>query len=354
MNGVIRNRPDAAVARRQGDEGRLVTCLIQSVTEAGIAADPVDIIHLYVALKAKPLLLLGGPSETGKIAIIRCLAGLLTQNDPVRCQFLPGHAWWAAHSGNVALFTEAQTRWNTSKILALIEEAQAPENSERVYLVCLTRISPAEVHEFFVATAFQLRHGSLMRLPSAHFAEPVPFPPNLFVVGTLDGSLDVPRDDALLSQAAIVEWSGGLATPEAPVVSVSPPAEAERAFLRAVVRGQSAVERRLTHLPGWHEPVSTAADPLLALLASEGSHSLAALQAEVRVYLANAWSEDRRGLFALEAAANARLALDLTLEQLVRTHFGIEIRRLAALRRRLRQVAQIQLPRTYAWLEKQN
>ncbi len=331
-------------------ECRLVTCLVDAANVAGIAVDPADVIHVYVALKSKPLVLLAGPSQSGKIALVRCLAQLLTQADPLRCQFLPGHAWWAAESGDVGLYTEAQTRWNSSKIIWLIEEAWQPAGAGRVHLACLTRISPAEIHEFFTAVAFQLRHGALMRLPTAHFVEPVPYPPNLFIVGTLDGTPDDWQDEDLLAQTAIIEWPGIQAPPAPPAISVAPPPDGGRAFLSAIVRRPAAVEQKLTRIPGWQGIETSILNPFLALLTEPAVDRQQALRQELRVYLANAWSSDGRGLYDPEPACNASIALDMALSQLVRTRFSSALHDSAELRARLSRHGAGHLPRTHAWL----
>jgi hypothetical protein len=351
MNAAVQLQVRQARRTLGSVECRLVTCLIQAMTTAGIAADPVDVINVYVALKSKPLVLLAGPGQSGKVALVQCLARLLTQADPLRCQFLPGHAWWAAESGDVGLFTEAQTRWNASKILALIEEAWQPASTERIHLACLTRISPAEVHEFFTAVAFQLRHGSLMRLPTAHFVEPVPYPPNLFVVGTLDAMPEGCQDEDLLAQTAVIEWPGVQVSPAAPMVSADPPPDADRAFLRAIVRQSAAVDRKLARIPGWQGIEAGILNPLLALLTEQAVDRRQALRQELRVYLANAWSSDGRGLFDPEPVRNASIAFDQALAQLMRTRFKSLIHRSPALRAGLGRHVAGQLPRTHAWLK---
>jgi hypothetical protein len=40
-----------------------VARLIQAVTEAGVEADPVSIVNVYVSLKSKPLAILVGPAQ---------------------------------------------------------------------------------------------------------------------------------------------------------------------------------------------------------------------------------------------------------------------------------------------------
>jgi len=192
---------------QSSSEREIVTRLIQAAAEAGVQADPVSVVNFYVALKCKPLAILTGPMQSGKSAVVKSLAQVLTGGDPFRYQVMPGHAWWAGQTGNVALFTEAQTRLNTSKILALMDEAWQPENAQRVFIACLSHISPAELLGFFSELAFQLRHGELMRLPGLHLTAPIPYPSNLLLVGTMDTArFDHWSDADLLSMTAVIPW----------------------------------------------------------------------------------------------------------------------------------------------------
>ena len=58
-------------------EEELVSHLVQSVSRAGICSDPVSVINFYVSLKSKPLAILAGSEQTGKIAMVQCLAHVL-------------------------------------------------------------------------------------------------------------------------------------------------------------------------------------------------------------------------------------------------------------------------------------
>jgi len=168
------------------NEQEIVARLLSTVTESDVRSDPNAIVNFYVALKSKPMAILIGPMNSGKITVVESLMRVLAGSETIQCQKMDGHAWWAAKSGNVALFTDAQTRFNTTKILSLVEEALQPENANRVFIACLTRISPAELFGFFSEVAFQVQHERLMRLPYAHLSEPMPYPPNLFLIGTMD------------------------------------------------------------------------------------------------------------------------------------------------------------------------
>ena len=160
--------------------------MLDAVAEAGLSMDPNASVNFYVALKSNPLTLLAGPSQSGKIALVQCLAKALIGQDSAQCQIMPAHAWWANKRSNVAMFTEAQTHLNTSKILAQIGEAWLPENPGRIFMACHTRMSAAELEGHFASTALQIPCGGLMPLPTAHFTEPIPFPPNLLLIGTID------------------------------------------------------------------------------------------------------------------------------------------------------------------------
>jgi hypothetical protein len=160
-------------------ELKIITHLIRVTAEVGIQTDPVSIVNFYVALKSKPLAILTGIAQSGKVALVRILAQALIGDDPWRCQMMSGHAWWAGQTGNVALFTDIQTRLNSDKVLNLIEEAGRPENARRVYIACLACISPAELTGFFSELACQLQHGQIMQLPSIHLTQPIAYPSNL-------------------------------------------------------------------------------------------------------------------------------------------------------------------------------
>lgn len=74
-------------------ELKIITRLIQATAEVGLQTDPVSIINLYVALKSKPLAILTGLAQGGKVALVRILAQALIGDDPLRCQMMTGHAW---------------------------------------------------------------------------------------------------------------------------------------------------------------------------------------------------------------------------------------------------------------------
>lgn len=90
--------------------------------------------------------------------------------------------------------------------LVRIGEAIQPENSQRVFIACFTRISPAELLSFLTEVAFQLQHGQLIRFGDAHFSEPITFQNNLSLVGTMDTPSFDWWDSDLLLHTTVIQW----------------------------------------------------------------------------------------------------------------------------------------------------
>lgn len=188
------------------DRTEIINRLIRQAAEGGVQADPLFISHFYTTLKAQRLVILAGPANSGKIALVQSLAQVVTGSNPFQYQMMVGHAWWAGQSGDVGFFTQAQTRFNSEKIMAVVGEALQPRNAQQVFIVCLTRISRAEIIDFFADLVSQIRCGQLIRLPHFHLAKPIPYPPNLLLVGTMDTPKFDGVDTGPGSSPTIIAW----------------------------------------------------------------------------------------------------------------------------------------------------
>ena len=276
-------------------EVEMLAGLTQAAGEAETGWDKTAIVNIYVALKSKPLAILTGPKQTGKIELIRRLAQVLTESDNRQYQMMAGHPWSFEKSENVALFTEAQMRFNTDKLLSMVEEAWQPENTRRVFIACITRISPAELLSFFTEVAFQIRNGYFGHLGDIHFSKPVPFPPNLFLIGTMDTSSFDWWDNDLLSETTIIQLASSsmFACPAEDGIA---PLD-ERVFLHSCVRTRQAAFCRVhAILKKFHQPLR----PLLiieSLLQAHGVLLSNQVIEDAIVYLANSWSWLGNGLF---------------------------------------------------------
>lgn len=333
------------------DERGLVAHLIQAATEAGVQASSASIVNFYVALKSKPLTILAGPAGSGKIALVNSLARVLTGGDPFQYQAMTGHAWWAAQTGNVALFTEGQMRLNTWKILGLVEEALQPENADQVFIACLNCICPAEVMGFFSEVAFQLWHGQIMRLPAVHLTEPIPWPPNLFMIGTMDTSRFDWWDEDLLSRTTVIQWPAAKASSasfyaQTPAISHRD----EDGFLRACVRNGRAACVKLRRIQGIRLASIRSLFLIEYLLRMHAVPLPQSVLSEAIVYLANAWSGKGIGLFDQATSRNRAIALDLAIAQTILPRVAGAVRRSAALRKQLEETLKGRFPHSLAFL----
>ena len=224
-------------------ELKIIKHLMRVTAEVGLQTDPVSIVNLYVALKSKPMAILTGIAQSGKVALVRILAQALIGDDPLRCQMMAGHAWWAGQTGNVALFTDMQARLNADKVLSLIEEAGRPENARRVYLACLTRISPAELTGFFSELACQLRHGQIMQLPGFHLTKPIPYPHNLLLIGTMDAARLDWHDAELLTKTTLIRWPASEPRLAADRSTAVTPLDLDGEFLSSCIRDEERLAR---------------------------------------------------------------------------------------------------------------
>jgi hypothetical protein len=296
-------------------EIEVVNNLVQVLNEAGVCQDRIMAVNLYVALKSKPLVLLVGPALSGKVAIIECLSRFLMGGECFQCQIMLGHAWNAEKSGNVALFIEAQTRLNTEKLLALIEEASRPENAQRIFTANLVQISPAELLSFFTDIAIQLQKAKISHIGDTNLKPPIPWPPNLFMSGTMDTTRFNWWDDHLLSKATIIHWPKHGTDP----ISCRSPRDTapgyESRFLQSCIRNEREAYRRVHSIfKSQHQPLQ----PLFAVESILNKYNVFLPRStvdEAIIYFANAWSRQGVGLFDRSITQNLAIALDLVIAQ---------------------------------------
>ena len=315
-------------------ELQILKHVIRVAGEVGIRTDPASIVNLYVALKTKPMAILAGIAHSGKIALIQTLVQALIGDDLFRCQMMNGHAWWASQTGNVAFFTDLQARLNADKMLNLIEEARRPENAHRVHIACLTRISPGELTGFFSELAGQLRHGPIVQLPGLALTEPIPYPPNLLLIGTMDTVQFDWHDVDLLAKTTVIQWPAV----ESKLVDAHSTVTArdnDSEFLSSRVGDEWSARQKLLRILGGEayglRPVLQIGDLLKA------HHALLPDSAigEAVVYLANAWSKQGVGLFDAVNSRNITIAVDLAIAQTLLPRAAEAIRSLATLRDQL-------------------
>jgi hypothetical protein len=329
-------------------EAAFTASLCEAMLENGISTSRDEVINFYVALKSKPLVVLAGPAKSGKNALVQGIAQSLVERESLRVQIFTGHPWWATRCDDIAGHTSLHTRFSTEKILSIIEEAGQPGNARQVFVACLTQISPAELLGFFTEVAFQLQHGQIMRLGDTHLSEPVSFPANLRIIGTMDTSSFDWWDSDLLLNTTVIQWRNARVLSNSVFGRCSLLEESE--FLRSCIRGRDVAYHKIVPV------LKSQRQPLYPLLRVEAALKkyvsvLELATDEVMIYLANSWSRLGCGLFHPNPDRNLAIALDLAIAQILLPRAADAIRNLETLRNQLRNILTDELWRSAAFVD---
>jgi energy-coupling factor transporter ATP-binding protein EcfA2 len=334
----------------QDAEVELVNRLAAATAQAGFGPDRIDAANFYVALKHRPLMILAGSAGSGKTALVKSLAGILAGGG-LHGQVLFGHAWYAGRGAVNTILIGMHTRLITEKVIFMIEEALLPENAQHMFVVGLIHLSPAELLSFFTEVAYQIQHNRIMRIGDTHLSVPVPFPPNLLLIGTMDTTEFDWWDDELLSGATIIEWHADMIVPEFAAAGELQIPSGE--FLRSSLRNsQKAYEKLLSVVAGTKQPLK-AVMLVQDVFQAHGLEFSPALLDEVILYLANSWSAQGNGLFDPSMPRNLAIAFDLALAQLVLPRSLKVIRSSETMQEELHSTLDGQLPRSSAFLKRQ-
>jgi energy-coupling factor transporter ATP-binding protein EcfA2 len=333
----------------QDTEVELVNRLAAATTQAGFEADRIDVANFYVALKYKPMAILAGSAGSGKTALVKSLAGILT-GDGLHGQVMPGHAWYAGSGVVNTILIGMHTRLITEKVLFMIEEALLPENARLMFVVGLIHLSPAELLSFFTEVAYQVQHNRIMRIGDTHLSAPVPFPSNLLLIGTMDTTEFERWDEQLLSGTTIIEWHSDRIVPEYAAAGELQISKGE--FLHSSLRNSwEAYKKLLSVVAGIKQPLK-AVMLVQDIFQAHGLEFSPALLDGVILYLANSWSLRGNGLFDPSASRNLAIASDLALAQLVLPPSLKVIRSSETMQEELCSVLDGQLPRSGAFLKR--
>lgn len=296
-------------------EIKLLNEVEEQLRQRGFLLSRVWTVNFLVAIKSKPLMILIGPREAEKEALVESYCQVITGGGSNQYQPMVGHPWWASQTADVAMFTRTQSLFNTLKLEMMIEEAGLPANRNRFFVANISRISPGELEEYFSETAFQLRHGELMRLPTSHFSNPVPFPPNLAIIGTMD-TLTFPWSDAdLLSQTTIIDCAPTKITGYPSIKIVNPDPLKEKRLIQSYIRDPQGAFRKLMIIL---RRIPSALFPLLyvqKILRDVVARNSSSMLLEGMIYLSNSWSQMGSGLFNENAQKNLQIAMDLAITQ---------------------------------------
>lgn len=340
--------PQDSLVAQIDPETAVIASLSRAMLRAGYSIRQADLVNFYVALKSKPLMILTSSGLTGETSLIQSLAHSIVGQEGLRVQLIPGHPWWAEGDNNIAQSTGLHERFVTEKVLSIIEEASQSENAQKVFIACLTDICPAELLSFFTEVAFQLQHGQIMRIGDTHFIEPKSFPPNMFMIGTMDTDQFDWWDDDLLSNTTVIQWSY-TAGPQRLASDWGYLIE-EREFLQGCIHNRDHAYRKIYPvLKQYRHPLF----PLMQVQALLGEHLSGMLESvtdEIMIYLANSWSRLGNGLFHSSPTRNLAIALDHAIAQILLPRAVEVIQDMDQLREQLIQTMTYRFPHSTAFV----
>lgn len=296
------------------------------------------LVAYYVSLKTNPFVVLTGRAGAGKAALAAGFAAAVVGAESG--QFVTiGSDSWARRGSQSHYYRGIHERFGVSQFLETLNEAAAPENSARIYLLLLKGLTLDELHTYVNGLLYVDPGGARrLALPGVPELEQPVVPPNCFITATLHGSgAATPHGHEVMRHAGQLAFSPALhADPRVPALPM-PPAGLQRAMLAAARQLPGTGVERLAAILGRRRLKSLGPSPMVARWLLEGGVAhWRERREDALAYVANSFDEEGRGLFDhTDPARNASVAYDLQLVQ--RLLWRIDPRR-RALHRRLAEL----------------
>jgi len=324
--------------------------LIQAVSAKGVQVNPIDVINLYVSLKTKSLVIVTGLTGGGKRLVAEAIASTLAGDDPFRLQVIGAHPQWVSNTGRVVFFAQAQSRLMIEKFQILVEEARMPCNKDHLFIMCLMGISPAELYTVFIEIAEKHQRKNRKHVSDLALIQLAPLPPNLLIIGTMDtNDFDWLNPDHY-SQIGRVMWPECEKVPSETVERVQPMHTLGDQFLQTRIVDEIAARGKLDDiLDDGYDALQTL-QCVRNILSNYAIQLPQSLDRDLSIYLANAWSSDRLGLFSTSHRENLTIATDLAIAQTILPRIRNEILAYDALQKQLQETI-AHYPHSSAFLE---
>ena len=202
MRAFVRNDQPVASVFESACPHCAIGWVDRAVLTTGLQLDSAVRRQLIAGLLARRHLILSGPRGIGKRRLAKALSLELAHDRLDHVFFLQGHPWWAAGTGDVTHFVELQTEFSLWRLNDFVdslstERQKQPglytEAQESPHVVCVERMSPAEVDLYFggaVQWLFRQQVRGAM-------------PASLRFVGTFDSDRP-PALDAMIERVAAV------------------------------------------------------------------------------------------------------------------------------------------------------
>jgi MoxR-like ATPase len=292
------------------------------IAAQGFTFPPLLVRNYYIALKAKPFVLLTGLSGTGKTRLTRLFAEAITGGVGQYLP-LPVRPDWTDSTPLLGYHNLLTDRYVTPAFLRLLQEAGLVENRERTYFLCLDEMNLARTEHYF-AEILSAMETPDRRIPLQE-GRTVTLPENVFLAGSVN------MDEAthtfsrkVLDRANTIEFTevrleslamGGRTAIALPDISAT---ERQRLFLQGrITTVDRATERLSTFCATYPEQVLTLLTALNDKLTPRGLHFGYRVRDEIFRYVAASFATDGTGLLVAEGDSNLQTALDLQIVQKV-------------------------------------
>jgi hypothetical protein len=296
------------------------------------------LVAYYVSLKTNPFVVLTGREGVGKAALAAGFAAAIVGAESG--QFITiGSDRWARRGSQSSYYRGIHERFGASQFAETLQEAAAPENAGKVYLLLLKGLSIEELKGYLNGMLHVGPHGERhMVLPGLAADEQPVVPANCFITATLH----LPRvaatiDPEVLRHAAQIEFSPSLHADAPLPLLPPPPVGLQRVMLAAASHNPRQARTRLDAIIGRGGVKTLGPSAELAALLLEGGVPITReLREETLAYVANSFDGEGQGLFdPQDPRRNAQLAYNAQLVQ--RVLWRIDWRR-RALHRRFAEV----------------
>jgi hypothetical protein len=303
------------------------------------------VVNYYVALKSTRFVIVAGPPEVDKTRLAQGVADILVGRHGLQWCLFQAHPWWSTRTRAPGGLAVAHAQFNNLKLTDSIEAAVDNEASGLPIFVNIERMSPAEVACYFE----DLPRGLLWQADAS--MRRIHLPENLYVTGTLNTGgestilgQEVHRHTTVIhaDRAAAASSTG---FHEAPTGRP----HWQRGFVAWTIRCSNRARAKLSQiLPGSHDPLA----PLVKLSHELGMAALSPFVLEQAwLYLANAFDDDGRGLFAEPAIENLHIAQDYVLAQHVLPYVSHHLADRRRMWERVSDYLAARFPRAHTWGE---
>ncbi|HNP73920.1 MAG TPA: hypothetical protein PLO33_04925 [Kouleothrix sp.] len=299
-------------------EQQLLEHIVGVIRSGGCDLPRALIVNYYVSLKTNPFVILTGVAGQGKTELARLFAEALVGRDSPQYQCISGAGSWANATGKDRYYRTLQEHFSSWRFIELLQEAAAPNNFGKAYMVCFDALHPADL-DYYFEMLLQVTPNGAKRLNLPGFpadCQPV-IPPNVYITATVDTAeyrQTVSRE--VLRHAGLIEFRAPQRPAEPALQLVSappvPPTGYQRLWLRAAQHDVRRARARINSILGAEQTARLHYSPALARLFWRGGQALTKdTLDELTTYIANSFDEQGNGLFdPVDPLRNAQIAYD--------------------------------------------